>query len=175
MIKYRISKYNPSFRGPAGKYLEDTWTSYNDIGKIYEGKVFSKKDYLITENQYIKVLLFLLNYFNIKSIKIKHLENYFSINEIERLLKKKGLTLTSQDKIIISSLADEKMVGISQLDNYLKLILRECFWCKLEDDLSLVSIEFGYDFYVYITCNAIANNIITKFSQENIYIEKCIS
>ena len=33
--------------------MEDTWTSYNDIGKIYEGKVFSKKDYLITENQYI--------------------------------------------------------------------------------------------------------------------------
>ncbi len=38
MKRYRISKYNPTFRTEEGIYEKEEWTSYYDIGKIIAGK-----------------------------------------------------------------------------------------------------------------------------------------
>lgn len=66
MCAYRISKYNPLFRTENGYYLNDEWTSYSDIGKIFYNKVFTKDDYLSFENKYCDTVLSILKYLNIK-------------------------------------------------------------------------------------------------------------
>ncbi len=40
MFQYRITKYDPAFRID-GKYTKDEWTSIHDIGKIYNGCIFT--------------------------------------------------------------------------------------------------------------------------------------
>jgi hypothetical protein len=35
MYKYRITKYNPIYRDPEGKYTIEDWTAISDIGKVF--------------------------------------------------------------------------------------------------------------------------------------------
>lgn len=51
-IFHEIVKYPPSGYNKDGIYMYDDWTSISDIGKSFNGKIFSAKDYLKVENQY---------------------------------------------------------------------------------------------------------------------------
>lgn len=55
MYKYRISKYNPQYRNEEGCYTKNEWTSYSDIGTIYEGRKFTKEEYLYVEKNIVKL------------------------------------------------------------------------------------------------------------------------
>lgn len=52
MKKYRISKYNPCNRDEQGRYIINEWTSYSDIGKLYNRKIFDDKRYSYASNVY---------------------------------------------------------------------------------------------------------------------------
>lgn len=97
MHKYRISKYNPEFRNDKGIYLKDDWTSYCDIGKIYE-KVFTKEDYLNVESKYCDVISEILGQNKIEEMMLQDLECDFSIDEIKRMLAENGLFFLQKRK-----------------------------------------------------------------------------
>lgn len=42
MKKYRITKYDPQYRDGQGRYSRNEWTSWCDIGGIFEDRVFTK-------------------------------------------------------------------------------------------------------------------------------------
>ncbi|QSX06726.1 hypothetical protein JYG23_04550 [Sedimentibacter sp. zth1] len=54
---WRITKYNPQYRDSYGAYLKDEWTSLSDVGKQYDGKVFTKDEYLEYERLYIESII----------------------------------------------------------------------------------------------------------------------
>ena len=56
MYKYRITKYNPQYRDDKDIFMKNEWTSYTDIGKIYNEHIFLKEEYLSIVNQKIKEL-----------------------------------------------------------------------------------------------------------------------
>lgn len=175
MYKYRISKYNPKYRDNQGIFLKNEWTSYSDIGKVYEGKMFEKEEYLKVEAQYCDVILCILKTNGTKVLIIKNLELNYSINEVKQMLQIKGLDLLIEDKEIITTLSSNKKITIDDLQVYLKLLLRECFWCELKDENLLNKVEFGYDFYVYIYCQGIPKNLIDRYKQKGIFIERIYS
>lgn len=50
---YRITKYNPANRNDSGNYCGDDWTSISDVGKFYNGELFTIEEYLRVENLYV--------------------------------------------------------------------------------------------------------------------------
>lgn len=171
MCAYRISKYNPSLRNENGRYLNDEWTSYSDIGKTFYNKVFTKDDYLFFENKYCDTVLSVLEYLNIKSVTIENLEIYFSKYKIKKLLNSKNLDFSKDDERILDSLSNGKVLKLTDLNQYIKLILRDCFWCQLKNEEKSVLVEFGQDFYIYIYCDYICESIINAYKSKGIYIE----
>ena len=172
MFRYRITKYDPKFRDISGHYLKNTWTSFSDIGKTYEGKKATVSSYLKIEKMYIDAIITILKFYNVSNFKICDLELYSSVEKINNFLKTKELKLSSQDIVLINSLEDNKTYLISELEKIITLILRECFWCRLVSESPLCIIEFGYDLYVYISLNIqIDQNIIANFKEKGIYIE----
>lgn len=171
MIKYRISKYNPKYRDNGWLRLEDTWTSFSDIGKIYKGKELIIDEYLKVENKYIEVILDILTYFNIDYLRIEKLELRYSSLEIKKAMKDKGIIILQFEEEIIESLLKTKTLKLEHTPIYIKFILRECFWCELYSDIPTVLIEFGYDFYMYVTCPFIPKEIIDIFKSKGIFID----
>ncbi|MBQ4521452.1 MAG: hypothetical protein IJA10_00660 [Lachnospiraceae bacterium] len=172
MYKYRITKYNPQYRDDKDIFMKNEWTSYTDIGKIYNEHIFLKEEYLSIEEKYCAVYLDILKSNGVSEVAIKDLECYFSISEINQLFKQRGLELSMEDEKIMCSLANDKKIKVNDLQEYIKLILRECFWCRFEDEVSSIQIEFGYDYYSYIFCNCINESLINKYKKMEIFIEK---
>lgn len=73
MNQYRISKYNPANRVD-GVYIVNEWTSFSDIGKIYEGTKLSYEMYQKTERAYISFCLKLMEWAHISDISIQQVE-----------------------------------------------------------------------------------------------------
>ena len=169
MIKYRISKYNPK-----NKNLQNTWSSYSDIGKIYNGKIFTVEEYLLMEKNYINLILFILKENNIKNIKLEKLEIVFSIQELNKMLNDSGLFLSLEDINLINNLKNNKIFTFYELPRLIRLILRECFWGVLVSKNSKCIIEFGYDYYMYISGINLKIPKIVYLKNLNLYIEKLV-
>lgn len=172
MNKYRVSKYNPIFRNEKGIYTKDEWTSYSDIGKRYGQMYLKKEDYLLMENKYCEAIYDILINNNIHKLKIDKLERYLSFEEIECSLRSKGLEIFDEDQKMLTSLENGKNISIDSLDKYLRLILRESFWCEFISNNPFLKLVFGYDYYFYIYCDNIDIKIIEKNKNIGIFIEK---
>src|SRR5476651_1262643 len=74
MFGWRITKYNPQYRDDSGAYLKNEWTCYSEIGKTFEGKIFTFEEYLKIENAYIQAVLLFMECLNLDSLRISCLE-----------------------------------------------------------------------------------------------------
>lgn len=171
MHRYRISKYNPKYRNDKGIYLKNDWTSFCDIGKKYGKKILTKEDYLNTELKYCDVISEILEENNIEEMIIKDLECVFTVDELKRMFEENGLEFSNEDEKLIISLSDNKTIKIIEAKRYVKLILRDCFWCIFKNETTSVRVEFGYDFYVYVYNVYISEMIISKYREKEIFIE----
>jgi len=52
---HEIVKYKPKFYDEKGVYQKDEWTSFDDVGKVYEGKIVTMEEYLDIENRFISI------------------------------------------------------------------------------------------------------------------------
>lgn len=173
MYKYRISKYDPKYRDENGIYHREDWTSYSDIGKKYNGKEFSKDDYIKTEIHYCNTILNILKINEVREVILEDVELYFSVDEIKQMLRNKELDFSKREELAINSLKNGNRIGIHELKLYLRLILRECFWCRLIGVPSLIQVGFGYDYYVYLYSESIiSTDIVENYKKEEMFIEK---
>lgn len=102
---------------------------------------------------------------------VDELECNFTIREIKRLLGSKGINLSDRDIQMIRSLKNGCIIYRDSLKEIVSFILRECCWCKLIAANQRFITEFGYDLYVYITCDRMTNQIIQQAENVGIYIE----
>lgn len=86
MHKYRITKYDPQYRDEQGIYSREDWTSYSDIGKTYNGKLFSNGDYIIKEKLYCNTVVSILQNCGVKEVIVEDLKSRFSVDEIRQML-----------------------------------------------------------------------------------------
>ena len=175
MIKYRITKYNPKYRNEFGHFLKKDWISHSDIGKIYSGRLFTLEEYLKTEKEYIRTIFNILNFFNVLKLEVKELELQFSIEKMNKLLNFKELQLDNQDICLIKNLKNGKLFSVNELEKIIKLILRECFWCKLVSKDPKCVIEFGYDYYMYTTViSELPQVMINNAEKQKIFVEQVL-
>jgi hypothetical protein len=140
MICWRITKYNPAHRNSSGAYLKDEWTSYSDIGKTFNQKIFTYEDYLKTETAYINAINHFMQCSDLPSLIISDLEKHKNID--------KALLHLPDMVTLFNSIQNGKMLTIEEVQSVSQLVLREYLWCKLTSNNMYV--HFGYDYYMYI-------------------------
>lgn len=150
MKYFRVTKYNPDYRDSQGRYTEDDWTSYSDIGM----KV-TQKEYEQVESAYIDTALKFLEEQNITELKLSYLEN----------------RLNNQEPGV--SLKNGTVLNFNALKQVMKSILREKYWAKLEAENSFV--HFGYDYYMYIGVPNEPRLVWELAKLNGLYVEECLS
>ena len=146
MNYYRISKYDPQYRID-GIYQKDEWTSISDIGKVYDGKVFTENEYYKTEQSYADFVLGVCNLQGINYLTIADFENYNNLHW-----------------------TNAQQLNTHQSGEFIKLCLREEIWGRLVSKGFVF--ETGYDYYIHIGCELGFDNIGQLADQNNLFVEE---
>ncbi|MGA3009392.1 MAG: hypothetical protein ABSD72_03950 [Terracidiphilus sp.] len=127
MIEYRVTKYDPASRDARGAFIADEWTSVTDVGREFGGVVLTDGEYRTVEQTYVNSAIAFLREGGLSSLTVKGLENH------------KGLALDFGEGSVFS---------VERVDDVIRRILREEFWCRLECQGGFA--HFGWDYYMYI-------------------------
>lgn len=133
----RITKYDPKLRNADDSFSEDEWTSVHDVGKIFEGKIFTLEEYLRVESYYIKAVEMIISDIQGEFLQIENLEKAYYTGEIP-----------SELTDLYEGLRSGMTIHASAIGSLLKLILREFVWCELVCMNCII--HFGYDYYMYV-------------------------
>ena len=163
MICYRITKYNPLYRNASGAYIEDEWTSYFDIGNVFDGKKLTLKQYLKAENSYIETIILFMKFLNLNFLCITNLEKPNKSIEKNKIYSNEMIKVYEEVHI-------GHNVSIPEIENIARLVLRENLWCKLE--CQSMYIHFGYEYYMYIGSNIpLTDSLIEKIEKLGLFVE----
>ena len=166
MYNYRVTKYNPAYRNEEGFFTKNEWTSLYDIGKEYEGKVFTLDEYINVESFYIEALKIFMNASKNTSLTVKSLEKVS-----KELVIDKNKQIYSNEMInLYDTVKENDVLHDEQIHNLCRLILREHLWCLLQGNN--FQIEFGYDYYMYIMSKSKEKQIINKVTRIGLFIEE---
>lgn len=146
MYNYRVTKYNPEYR-VNGAYLKDEWTAISDIGKVFEGKLFTEAEYMKAEKEHIEFIKEVCEQCDEKELKICNLEQHGS-----------------------NSWKDQEWVTLVELDKLISDCLREECWCKLRG--KNLHIHFGYDYYMYVSCRLAYKKMCDIALKYHLYAER---
>ncbi|MFP9231207.1 hypothetical protein [Pectobacterium cacticida] len=116
---YRIAKYRSIDDEGNLHSSPDEWTSFFDVGDKVD-----IDEYHRIENQYIDFVLKACSFFSVNEFRLKGVELNGSVQYSEN-----------------------QKIKVEFIENVVKDILREEFWCKLVSDS--IEFHFGYDFYMY--------------------------
>jgi len=170
MISYRITKYNPKKRDSEGAYTDmSEWTSISDIGNPdYNNPTF--EEYHKTENSYVNAIKIILTDKKIQSLKIDSLENYNDKSDYDKIIDSDKLREIDFDYANdIEILKNGGNLQNDYLEKTIRLILREFIWMELID--SELEVKFGYDYYMYIKCDRLSDDIIQKIEATGLFVE----
>lgn len=156
MNSVRVTKYNPLNRDTNGYYtLVEEWTSISDVGETYYGQTFTMEQYLAIEGKYINAVELLLQETGSTNLKIKSLENYSEVKDM--------------------NLTEGKTIPRRLVKELVKMILRQEVWGKLTAK-NQFEIHFGYDYYKYFVGEGITKDFINKLRKiEGLYVEEFLS
>lgn len=172
IIRYRITKYNPLFRDSTGAYQKDDWTSCFDIGISFSGVCFSSEDYLNVEEAYIRAIEKICEVNCCSDFVADQIEKAYEIAEVKKMMENIGLPISKRELFFYKSMTagacmlNEDMLLLS------KMILRELLWGKVVSLDRNIIIEFGYDYYMYITCPILSSEHIKYIERLGLYVEK---
>ena len=100
MSWHEIVKYRPEYYDENGAYKANEWTSISDIGKSYDGKIFTLENYLRVEQRYIAVILSIMSRMDCKYLTVEYLE--VDKNDIEKHINSSKDHTT--DSLLVTSL-----------------------------------------------------------------------
>ena len=146
---YRITKYNPIYRTSEG-YTKDEWTSCSDVGKIYDGKIFTQAEYNLVEMYYLNVVKAIFEETEQQNVRIEKLENY------------KGLQWVNRQKL-----------NLQEVEQFCRDCLQEKCWGKVEGENFFI--HFGYDYYMYIGTTMQQLRVKEIVEANHLFCEDCPS
>jgi hypothetical protein len=163
---WRVTKYNPALRNSHGHYLIDEWTFFAQIGTTFNGKALTYEEYLSVESAYSSSAHCFLNDAGLSFLRVSQLENHkVSCMEVGWL---RDIVLKP------SSLRNDLVVNDNDLEDVVRLNLREVLWCKLVET-DRFYLHFGWDYYLYIGSTSPSLSAIKNATQKGLFVEEMIS
>lgn len=163
---WQISKYDPAYRDESGAYQRDEWTSVSDIGRSFEGRSVDLETYLATESAYVDAVQAFMADAGVSSLVISRLEPPRHPSS----LKEYGLP----DAVELTNLANELRDGMklsgAQLQQVLRLELREVVWCWLEWPGRFVA-DVAYDYYLHVGTVSRSERAIARTIELGLFVE----
>lgn len=172
MNKYRISKYNPLFRDANGRYTKEDWTAISDIGKIFEGNIFTAEEYKSTEDKYVKTVQLIMEYTNVPFIVVSDLRRSSDGADFEKSIKK-YLELYNANylKDTYYNIMDNMKFSPEHIDPLIRLLLREELGADVYFETQL-KVFIGYDYLMGIHISQPIEPIIPKIERMGLFVEK---
>jgi hypothetical protein len=149
--QYRITKYDPSFRDDDGAFRREDWTSYSDVGHVFNGITLSESEYLRVEAAYLFAIEACLHDANIESLFLTGLEN-------------------SRQTKLPKFVQDKASLTVTQCINFARFVLRDLAWGKLILP-GRAYVHFGYDYYMYLGLPSHCRDAIAAVSQRGLFVE----
>ncbi|CAM2010236.1 hypothetical protein [Acanthopleuribacter pedis] len=146
MAQFRVTKYNPRYRDASGAYRPDEWTSISEIGRNFDGVVFTGTDYVRAEKQYVAVADRFLSLLRVETLTVVGLEARLGGSIAD-------LVSVGRRFLALTSIEEGARLRKQEALVCMRYILRELLWCKLVGDDG-VFFHFGYDYYMYLGCDA---------------------
>ncbi|MBQ9756990.1 MAG: hypothetical protein IJW15_01055 [Clostridia bacterium] len=162
MNYYRITKYNPEFRDKEGHYTANSWTSVSDIGKTFGDGILTVAKYKQTEDTYVEAVKIILKEKGISKMTVCGLEK-------NNDAKEGGFS--SKEESFFERVTNNSYVELLEIETAVRLTLREAIWCSLLSDKEDVKIEFGYDYYMYVRCDAVEESTKQKILDMGSFVE----
>lgn len=127
MNEFRVTKYDPIHRDARGNYTRDEWIMLSDIGKTFAGVVLTQAEYQRVEDAYVTVAVAFIREAGVESLSVNGLENNASV---------------------LLLFGEGSLHGLAEMAWIIRRMLREEFWCRLENAETFVHI--GWDYYMYV-------------------------
>jgi hypothetical protein len=162
MYQWRVTKYDPRLRDSSGTLRGGDWTSWSDIGKQYNGREFTLKNYQKIENAYIEAARNFFIESSVLYVTVRGLE----IGNKENLDRAIGLGLFEE-----LDLHEGQQLELEDALHALRMMLREFTWCRLEYEDQFF-IHVGYDYYMYIGAAKDMPDVITKARHSDLFVEQ---
>ena len=138
---HEIVKYNPEYYDFNGKYTNHEWSNFSDIGRVFNHKRFTLKQYLDVEDKYIHVAQDIIKASNITFLTVAYIER-------DELVSTENISEEMAD--IIHHIHVGKRLNIYQCSLLLRAILRGAVWCVLVNESKQFQISVGYDYYMHV-------------------------
>lgn len=170
MVWHEIVKYCPQKYDPNGVYTADEWTSRSDVGKYYDGKLFTLEDYLDVEQRYVAVVLSVMEAAKCEYLTIKYLEadkNYIA----DRIKSSKFYNIDSSLLKSVPLLEEKRKIYDKEIPDMVRLALREYAYVVLCNKGRELVIEFGYDYYLKIMCSLNNETLRNIVQREGLYLD----
>ncbi|MED0668942.1 hypothetical protein P4S95_01725 [Aneurinibacillus aneurinilyticus] len=147
---WQISKYKASDLPLYKEGKETTWTSISDIGKKFNGKIFTIQEYLSIEDLFIDAIKKFMVCSQTKYLFVNQVEKSFELDTLINNIKQKGLmNQYSKQMLDFFHLVKEgNKLNMKQIEIISRLSLREDMWTQLSSQSMFV--RFDYDYYVDI-------------------------
>jgi len=164
-FQWRVTKYDPAFRNEAGHFTVETWTFFAQVGKIVNGVELTLEEYIRTENAYVAAAMIFISESGIQSVRVADIQQPPLHTDIQEQIKDIPLDPMS---IKIGAL----VTGLD-LENLIRLILRDVLWCRLKGDH--FNIHFGWDYYMYISSRSPCSPAIDFAHANGLFVEEYVS
>ena len=156
-------------RNQEGAYIVNDWTSIYDFGDAVRQTTL--QSYFDIETAYIDTYMEILLSKKVSCLTLNHVETVSNVQECIEELKMLNVQLSNTQIELLRTIRDGYQFTLNKFPDVFRLIMRELIWCNLCDCCGNNIIEFGHDYYTYITCQIIGENIIKHARSKGIYIE----
>lgn len=156
---WRITKYDPLYRGDQGVYTKEDWVGLYQIGKVFNGKELDVAEYIISENKYVAAALKFIEESKFDLVK---LNNWHGINEVHDQIP---------DGLMINrGFEDGQLIDKNDIDLVLRMLLRGIAYAKLEVS-NVFYIHIGWDYYMYIGTNVDTPEAVEYAKSLGLFVE----
>ena len=176
---HKIIKSNP-VDNKNGYYTRDEWTSRNNVGEVYNGKVFTLSEYLEVEQRYINTIVDIMKFVGSKYLTAHYANLYYSDKDLldSDFLSEVFSNSDFYDEDIpllhyFKTFDKKKRITLKMIDPIARLCMREYMFVTLVDRKHRLKFEFGYDLYLSATCGSINQEQLNKIVRKNdLYLAK---
>src|SRR6266545_6480378 len=147
---WRISKYDPASRDENYVYQRNEWTGVMDIGRTFQGTTLDVDTYLATETAHVEAARAFMADAEVTVLTVTDIEPPSGIE----FLKDFGLPDLANLSQRMEGLTNGVDLSGPALDETMRLLLRQVFWCRLVHSERFV---VDIDEYMYVSVGTVAD------------------